>query len=212
MSRHQWLYKLISILFLIGLIATIYANLVVISHKEFTHTNIADLPKENACLVLGTSKMLSNGNLNLFYQYRMNATVEAFAAGKCSKIVVSGDNRRNDYNEPDQMKQSLIAMNIPSEVIFCDYAGGRTLDSVLRFKDVFGQSSGIVISQGFHNERAIYIGKNNGINLTGFNAKEVDAYNGFRTKFREIFSRVRAVVDIEILQSKARHYGQPIAI
>lgn len=206
------IYRLVIGFLLIVIMAIIYANLVVTSHKKFTYTELSKLPKQNACLVLGTSKFLSNGNLNLFYQYRMDATVEAFTAGKCSKIVVSGDNRRNDYNEPKQMKQSLIAMHIPSEVIFCDYAGGRTLDSVLRFKHVFGQSSGIVISQEFHNERAIYIGKSNGINLTGFNAKEVDAYNGFRTKFREIFSRARAVADVEILHSKARHYGESITI
>lgn len=206
------IYKLISLFLLIVLIAIIYANLLVTSHKEFTHSNISNVSKEYACLVLGTSKFLSNGDVNSFYQYRMDATVEAYTAGKCSKIVVSGDNRRYNYNEPEQMKQSLVAMHIPADVIFCDYAGARTLDSVLRFKYVFGQSSGIVISQEFHNERAIYIGKNNGINLTGFNAKEVDAYNGFRTKFREIFSRVRAVADIEIFHSKARHYGQPITI
>ncbi|HSI44525.1 MAG TPA: ElyC/SanA/YdcF family protein [Methylotenera sp.] len=206
------IYKGIIGLFLIAMMAIIYANLVVTSHKKSTYSELIKLPKETACLVLGTSKFLSNGNLNLFYQYRMDATVEAFTAGKCSKIVVSGDNRRNDYNEPEQMKQSLITMHVPSEVIFCDYAGARTLDSVLRFKHVFGQASGIVISQEFHNERAIYIGKNNGINLTGFNAKEVDAYNGFRTKFREVFSRVRAVADVQILHSKARHYGPSITI
>lgn len=212
MSRYFGLYKLTAVLLIIGLISIIYANLIVASHKRFTHDDIADLPKENACLVLGTSKFLSNGSLNLFYQYRMEATVKAYTAGKCSKIVVSGDNRKNNYNEPEQMKQSLIAMHIPSEVIFCDYAGARTLDSVLRFRHVFGQSSGLVISQEFHNERAIYIGKSHNINLTGFNAREVDAYSGFRTKFREIFSRVRAVADIEILHTIARHYGQPIAI
>lgn len=206
------IYKLFIGFLLIAMMGIIYANLIVISHKKFTYSELSNLPKENVCLVLGTSKFLSNGNLNLFYQYRMDATVEVFTAGKCSKIVVSGDNRRHDYNEPEQMKQSLIAMHIPTEVIFCDYAGGRTLDSVLRFKHVFGQTSGIVISQEFHNERAIYIGKNSGINLTGFNAKEVDAYNGFRTKFREIFSRVRAVADIEIFHSKARHYRQSITI
>lgn len=202
---------IVSIIF-IAAIAVLYANLVVANNEKFTHADVDDLPKENACLVLGTSKYLSNGKLNLFYQYRMDAAVQAYTAGKCSKIVVSGDNRRNDYNEPEQMKQSLIKMHIPTEVIFCDYAGARTLDSVLRFKHVFGQSSGIVISQEFHNERAIYIGKNHDVNLTGFNAKEVDAYSGFRTKFREIFSRVRAVLDIKILHSKARHYGQPITI
>jgi SanA protein len=190
----------------------VYANLRIMSYRQYTKNEISALPVEKACLVLGTSKFLVGGGENQFYAHRMKATAEAYAAGKCAKVVVSGDNRHRSYNEPQTMKKSLIEQGIPAEDIHCDYAGSRTLDSVVRFKYIFGQSSGIVISQEFHNARAIYIGRANGIDLTGFNAKEVTAYNAFRTRLREVFSRVLAVLDVELLHSEPRHYGEEIPL
>lgn len=189
-----------------------YANLKVIGFEERSVGNVTALPVAKACLVLGTSKYLASGRENLFYKFRIEAARQVYEAGKCSVIVVSGDNRREDYNEPEDMRESLVEQGVPVDKIHCDYAGGRTLDSVVRFKHIFGQATGIVISQQFHNARAIYIGKANGINLTGFNAQEVGAYNAFRTKVREVFSRARAVADVEILHSEPRHYGEPIPL
>jgi len=198
--------KLAYLSILLMLLTVSYANLKVISYETFTSQDVSQLPIKKACLVLGTSKRLSNGNVNQFYSYRMQAAKLAYSSGKCSVLVLSGDNRKNNYNEPELMKESLLQLGIPAEHIYCDYAGGRTLDSVVRFKYIFGQNSGIVVSQAFHNARAIYIGKAHGIDLAGFNAKDPDAYNGFRTKIREILSRVRAVADVELLNSVPRHY------
>ncbi len=197
---------------LLAALLIVCANLSIMGYEQYTQDDISRLPVERACLVLGTSKFLANGKENLFYTYRIEAAGQAYHAGKCAKIVVSGDNRHKNYNEPEAMKKSLAAQGVPRGDIYCDYAGIRTLDSVLRFKYIFGQSSGIVISQKFHNARAIYIGKAHGINLTGFNAREVDAYTGFRTGVREIFSRVRAVADVQVLHSEPRHYGGKIAL
>lgn len=201
---------IISISLLVAFVA--YANLKVIRYQDFSANVVDGLPVERACLVLGASKYLSNGSVNLFYKFRIEAAKQVYAAGKCSRIVVSGDNRHSDYNEPEEMRRSLVEQGVPIADIYCDYAGGRTLDSVVRFKHIFGQASGIVISQEFHNARAIYIGKANGVDLTGFNAREVDAYHAFRTKVREVFSRARAVADVEVLHSKPRHYGEPIQL
>lgn len=201
---------LVSIPLLVAFVA--YANLKVIQYEDFAGNVVGGLPIEKACLVLGTSKYLSSGGENLFYKFRIEAAKQVYAAGKCSKIVVSGDNRNRGYNEPEEMRKSLVEQGVPITDIYCDYAGGRTLDSVVRFKHIFGQASGIVISQEFHNARAIYVGKANGINLIGFNAQEVGAYNAFRTKVREVFSRARAVADVEVLHSEPRHYGEPIQL
>jgi len=190
----------------------VYANLKVISFEGRSVGNVAELPVAKVCLVLGTSKYLSSGRENLFYKFRIEAARQVYEAGKCSVIVVSGDNRREDYNEPEDMRESLVEQGVPVDKVHCDYAGGRTLDSVVRFKHIFGQAAGIVISQQFHNARAIYIGKGHGIELTGFNAREVGAYGGFRTKVREVLSRVRAVADVEILGSEPRHYGEPVRL
>jgi SanA protein len=191
---------------------TFYANLHVLAYRQYSKNQVGDLPVERACLVLGTSKFLVGGGENLFYSYRMEAASEAYAAGKCAKLVVSGDNRHKSYNEPQTMKKSLVERGVPADDIFCDYAGERTFDSVVRFKHIFGQVSGIVISQEFHNARAIYIGRANGINLTGFNAREVTTDKSFRTELREVFSRIRAVIDVELLHSEPRHYGDKIPL
>lgn len=199
-------------LLLIAALLTAYANHKVMGYEVHTTDNIASLPIETACLVLGTTKYMTNNSINPYYRYRIDAAADAYFSGKCSKMVVSGDNRRANYNEPDEMKLSLIEYGVPAENIHCDYAGGRTLDSVIRFKRIFGQSAGIVISQQFHNARAIYIGQANGIKLTGYNAKNVDTAYGLRTNFREVFSRIRALLDVELLHSEPRHYGAPITI
>lgn len=190
----------------------VYANLKVIGFGGRSVGTVAELPVAKVCLVLGTSKYLSSGRENLFYKFRIEAARQVYEAGKCSVIVVSGDNRREDYNEPEDMRQSLVERGVPANRIHCDYAGGRTLDSVVRFKHIFGQTTGILISQQFHNARAIYIGKGHGVELTGFNAQEVGAYGGFRTKVREVLSRVRAVADVEVLGSEPRHYGEPVRL
>ena len=88
--------------------------------------------------------------------------MELFQAGKISRILVSGDNRRMNYNEPVEMRKALIAHGIPDSVIVMDFAGIRTLDSVIRAKKVFGQDRFTIISQRFHNERALYIAGRNG--------------------------------------------------
>lgn len=196
----------------VPILAVVLANRAVLLDSEYTVDQVSQLPSEKACLILGASRTLAGGEDNLFYRYRMQAAREVYAAGKCSRLVVSGDNRHAGYNEPEDMKRSLVALGVPAGAIYCDYAGGRTLDSVLRFRAVFGQQSGIVISQGFHNARAIYIARANGIRLTGYNAREVDAYNGFRTSIREIFSRVRAVADVAVFHSGPRHYGQRVIL
>jgi SanA protein len=207
----RWSWGLLA--FTLATIALLGAsNLAVIRDERATTDQLEDLPIVKACLVLGTSKHLARGVLNPFYTYRMEAAVKVFNAGKCGRIVVSGDNRQVDYNEPQTMKESLIALGIPEAAILCDYAGRRTLDSVLRFKHIFGQTTGIVISQEFHNARAIYIGRHHGMSLVGFNAQEVGVSSGLKTHVREIFSRARAVADVWILHSQASVGGDPIAL
>ncbi len=204
------LRRLALIATLLGASFMLLANTLVNRAGVYTTAALHQLPASHACLVLGTSPRVGD-KLNRFYQYRMAAAAEVFKAGKCKVLVVSGDNRRTDYNEPEDMKASLIALGVPASAIHCDYAGGRTLDSVLRFQQVFGQQAGIVISQAFHNQHAIYIARAHGIALSGYNAKDVDTYNAFKTRLRELFSKSLAVLDVW-LGREARHYGEKVAI
>lgn len=119
-----------------------------------------------------------------------------YHSGKISYILISGDNGKKEYNEPEVMKQALLATGIPEERIVLDYAGFRTLDSIVRANKVFGIKRLLVISQKFHNERAVYLASYHGINAIAYNARNVDAYNGFKTNIRELLAPVKVFVDI----------------
>lgn len=121
--------------------------------KPFISSKIENLPNEKVGLLLGTSKTTKNGYKNWYFYHRITAAEELFKSGKIKYIIVSGDNSQKNYNEPEDMKQELISRGIPAERIYEDFAGFRTLDSVVRAKEIFGQESFIVISQKFHNER-----------------------------------------------------------
>src|SRR5690606_23706425 len=122
--------------------------------KDKTYYDIDEIPKNKVGLVLGAGKFTSNGNINLYYKYRVEAAVALYSSGKIDYIVISGDNGTTDYDEPTNFKNDLIAKGIPAERIYLDYAGFRTLDSVVRAKEIFGQNTFTIISQKFHNQRA----------------------------------------------------------
>jgi SanA protein len=109
------------------------------------------------------------------------------------------------------MKAELVKLGVPAEKIYLDYAGFRTYDSVYRLRDIFGQSSFTVISQEFHNRRAIYIAQELGLQAVGFNANDVDAYNGFKTQLREKFARVKVFIDL-LMNKKPKFLGEKIKI
>ena len=100
------------------------------------YTEITETPKNNVGLLLGTSPKLKNGNNNLYFDYRIFATLELYKAGKINYILISGDNRKENYNEPEEMKKALMQRGVPEKYIYLDYAGFRTLDSVVRAKEV----------------------------------------------------------------------------
>ena len=190
----------------------VYANVKIEqSAKHKTFTNTEDIEANKVGLLLGTAKYLVGGGVNPYYQYRIDAAVKLFNSGKIDVVLVSGDNGSEDYDEPTTFKKDLMAKGIPENKIVLDYAGFRTLDSVVRANKIFGQSKFTVISQQFHNERAIYIGKAHGLELIGFNAKDVEGKNGLKVQLREYLARTKAWIDI-LINKKPKFYGDPIAI
>ena len=109
------------------------------------------------------------------------------------------------------MKNELIKLGIPSDKIYLDYAGFRTYDSVIRLYKIFGQNSFTIISQEFQNRRAIFIAKWLDLSAVGYNADDVDIYNGFKTKLREIFSRVKVFFDL-MINKQPKFLGEKIEI
>ena len=193
-----------------GIIVTCNAIINKTTEKQI-YNDINLIPHNKVGLVLGTSKHLSSGRFNLYFAYRIDAAVELYKAGKIDFFVVSGDNSRKDYNEPLDMRNALVSRGIPENKIFLDYAGFRTYDSVIRMDIIFGQTEFTIISQEFHNQRAIYIANRLGLNAVVFNAKDVDVYNGFKTKLREKFARVKVFVDF-LFGKEPRFLGESIEI
>ena len=206
-------FKGILILALLTLAFILYCNLRIGSYsKSRVYDSVADIPHCHTALLLGTSPEGRFGGPNRFFIARINATVELYNAGKVDRILVSGDNRYKNYNEPEAMKQSLIEKGIPSEIIFLDYAGFRTFDSVIRAKEVFGQSSFIVVSQKFHNERAVFIAGKKGIDALGYNARDVSLRSGgMITHVREWGARCKVFLDL-LFGKKPHFLGEPIDI
>ncbi len=178
---------------------------------EFVTFDISKLPTEKTGLLLGTSKTLKDGRKNLYFYYRIDAAEALYKAGKIKYMLISGDNSTKNYSEPEDMQAELVARGIPQDKIFLDFAGFRTLDSVVRAKEIFGQNSFIVISQKFHNERAVFIAQKFGIRAYGVNAKDVNKYAGFKTKIREKFARAKVFVDL-IFGVKPKFAGEKVVI
>jgi len=199
-------------LLLLVLLFVITANFIISKNTHNSTYNDRDkIPHNKVGLVLGTGQYLVDGRPNLYFIYRVNATVELFQKGKIDFILISGDNSKKDYNEPEAFKTELIRKGIPKEKIFLDFAGFRTLDSVIRAKKVFGLTAVTIISQQFHNERAIYIAKHNGISAIGYNAKDVGGRFGLKVKLREYLARTKMFLDI-LFNVKPKYLGKKITI
>lgn len=204
--------KVLTVVLLITSITVIAINYFITktaSHQ--TYNSINHIPKNKVGLVLGTSKTTSNGNINLYYTYRLKAAIELFRSGKIEFILISGDNSRKDYNEPIDFKNDLIKNGIPENKIYLDYAGFRTLDSIVRAKEIFGLNAFTIISQKFHNERALYLSRHYNINAIAFNAKDVQGRYGLKTKLRESVARTKASLDM-MFNVQPKFLGERIEI
>lgn len=169
------------------------------------------IPAAHTALVLGCTPKIGHRD-NLFYLYRIQAAVALYKAGKVKAFIVSGDNGNHGYDEPTAMKESLIALGVPAQIIHCDFAGFRTLDSIVRAEAIFDQKEFIVVSQRFHNERALFLAKQHGLKATALNARDVSRAFAPKTYLREYIARVKAVLDVTLLQTEPKFYGPKISI
>ncbi len=207
----KFLRKGIYVLFVL-LVILLLINIRVEKRAQKQLYNSTDaMPHNKVGLLLGTGKYLSNGHLNLYYKYRLDAAEMLYRAGKIDFILVSGDNHRKGYDEPTMMFEDLVKRGVPKEKIYLDYAGFRTLDSVVRSKMIFGQSKITIISQQFHNERALFIARKRGLDALAFNAKDVSRRYGFKVRVREYLARVKMILDLNF-GKKPKFLGEPIEI
>lgn len=185
---------------------------IIASTKSQLISDVNKLPQRKVALVLGASKLSKRGTANMYFTYRILAAYELYKTHKVQYLLLSGDNHIEDYDEPSDMREALIQLGVPDSCIVLDYAGFRTLDSVLRCKEVFGEDSIIIVSQEFHNQRALFIANKNNIQAIAYNAKEVNKNYSFKTKVREYFARVKCVLDIYLLKTSPKFLGEKIKI
>lgn len=180
----------------------IVCNQIIVNNaKGKTFYEIDSIPPSDYGLLLGTTPQTRIGRrTNLFFKYRIDATVQLYKAGKIKRILISGDeNSLDGVNEVECMKDSLIAHGIDINDIILDGKGFRTLDSVVRAVKVYYMHSFVVISQKFHNERAIYLAEHLGLeihDIKGYNAADPASKMTLMTYIREYFARVKVFVDI----------------
>ncbi|MBR5886648.1 MAG: YdcF family protein [Akkermansia sp.] len=174
------------------------------------HDSASECRSNSVGLVLGCSKYISRGHRNLFYSKRMEAAAALWKSGKVSCLIVSGDNRAENYNEPRDMKNSLIALGVPADRIVCDYAGICTYDSVKRANRIFGAQQLIIVSQESHVERAVAIARYLNIEAEGLNAPRFGITRKalIRAYLRERAARVAMLYDM-ITDRTPAYMGEP---
>ncbi len=166
------------------------------SGRVFESSSVNELPHCRAAVVLGCIKVLPNGLENLYFKRRIAAAADLYKAGKVDCLIVSGDNHIKEYDESSDMKDSLVAAGVPADRIVCDYAGFRTLDSVVRAKKVFGLDSFIVVSQRDHARRAVFTARGFGCDAYGYAAQDVSLRYSKKTLIREQLAKIGAVLDV----------------
>ncbi|MGB3618486.1 MAG: ElyC/SanA/YdcF family protein [Catalinimonas sp.] len=173
-------------------------------HQVYHHADT--LPANDVGLVLGTSQWYADGRPNGFFHQRIRTAAELYRLGKVRHLIVSGDNGSRHYNEPAAMRRALMKQGVPASAITLDYAGFRTLDSVVRCKKVFGQDSVTIISQGFHDFRAVFIGDYYRMDAVAY-AAPAPADASSKTAVREVLARTKAVLDLYLLDRQPRFLG-----
>lgn len=206
------IFKFFLLLFVAGIIFVAWANYSIKNESApLVSYNIKDVPEAKTALLLGTGKTLSNGMPNAYFYNRIKAATDLYKSGKIQYIIVSGDNSSKDYNEPEDMQFALVQQGVPQDRIILDHAGFRTLDSVVRAKDIFGQTKIVIISQKFHNERAVFLAQKNGMKAFGYNAEDVNKYAGLKTNIREYLAKAKAYWDL-LLGVEPKFGGEKIII
>lgn len=205
----RWLIRTVSTALLLFALLVVLSNVwIVLSTANRVFADTGALPNHRVALVLGTSNKTVGGGINPYFARRMETAATLYKEGKIDHLILSGDNRSSKYyNEPHEMRKALVQLGVPATAITLDQAGLRTLDSVVRCKEVFGQQKITIITQPFHSYRAVFISRYYGIDAVAMVASEPDVSYSFNVRLREYFARTKAVLDLYILKTSPRFMG-----
>lgn len=187
-----------NIIIAIFLSGALVCNELLIEHRSSTHLfrDAEEVPYNRVALVLGTLPIARDGSPNPFFRDRMVAAAELYCSGKVQHLILSGDRGTWGYDEPEEMRNALLAMGVQDSDMTLDHAGINTFESVIRTKEVFGQDQFTIISQAYHNVRALFIAKELGVEAVAYNAKGTPALQAKRSWLRERASRLKMWMDL----------------
>jgi len=199
-------YLVIIVISLVGLVLGM--NFWIIqSTSDQIYYNTTEVPSRKVALLLGTSKRVVGGGDNKYFKERVEAAADLYHRGVIKHIIVSGDNNTVYYNEPKDMYNALVELGVNKGDITLDFAGFRTLDSVVRSKLIFGQDELIIITQDFHCYRALFIAQHYDISAVAFSADNKDPLP-VSLALREVLARTNTVLDLFIFNRTPKFLGK----
>jgi SanA protein len=204
----RWMKRIFLTAIVLFILILLTANIwVVKSTENKVFSDAAKLPDHRVALVLGTSHRLVGGGPNPYFHKRIQTAAILYKLGKIDHFILSGDNRTMYYNEPWEMRKALISQGVPASAITLDYAGLRTLDSVVRSKKIFGQDKITIITQPFHSYRALFISNYYLIDAVAMVTEDPDVDDSIKVRIREYFARTKAILDLYIFKTDPRFLG-----
>lgn len=194
-----------NIIIAVILSGALVSNEFLIEHRISGHLfhDAEEVPYNRVALVLGTLPIARDGSPNPFFRDRMVAAAELYCSGKVQHLILSGDRGTWGFDEPAEMRSALLAMGVQDSDMTLDHAGINTFESVVRTKEVFGQDQFTIVSQAYHNTRALFIAQELGADAVGYNAEDLPVLHAKRSWVRERGSRLKMWLDL-LTTAKAR--------
>jgi len=171
---------------------------VLIGAKGDSTGEVAEVPRAPVAIVPG-ALVKPNGAMSAMLADRVRQASALWHAGKVEKILVSGDHHTWGYDEPDTMRKALVGDGVAPRDVFEDHAGFDTWATMVRARSIFGVRDAVVVTQGFHMPRALFLADAAGIDATGLTADlHRWGYQGRKSEVREVLSRVKAIADVTL--------------
>jgi SanA protein len=171
---------------------------ILLSTEGEATSEVAEVPPAPVAIVPG-ALVQPNGRMSVMLADRVKDAYRLWRAGKVKKILVSGDHHAWAYDEPDTMRKALVARGVPPRDVFEDHAGFDTWATMVRARSIFNIDHAVVVTQGFHMPRALFLAEEAGIDATGLVSDlHIYGYQGKKSEVREVLSRVKAIADVTL--------------
>ncbi len=195
----KFLWRLSRDLGLASLFTLLATRIVILLHAAPQTFSVDDVPVKRVAVVFG-AEVKKDGTPSTALRDRVETAVALYKNGKVEKLLMSGDNRFADYNEPESMRQYALTLGVPDADIVLDYAGRRTYDTCYRAREIFGVDSAILVTQGFHLPRAIFLCNSFGVDAVGVKADNYYYLKRLRLiwNVREFLATSQAVWDVYV--------------